>query len=220
MRAASDRIWLKAGKMKSANWISGTGRRPLTAAPIDAPTIIDSVSGVSSTRSPPNSSNSPSVARKTPPFLPTSSPSTTIDSSRRISSASVLADRLDHRHDGHGSALPAPSAGAPRAAVAHEARAVSTAGRPCAPVARRRRRSAGPWPDPDRPAPRPSRWRPRRPCASRRRCCRLGRLVEHARLAQLVAEARQRVARLLRLHLLGRRGTWSAGRPTSGPSAG
>ena len=42
MRAASDRIWLKAGKMKSANWISGTGRRPATAAPIETPTIIDS----------------------------------------------------------------------------------------------------------------------------------------------------------------------------------
>ena len=75
--------------MKSANWISATGRRPLTAAPIDAPTIIDSVSGVSITRSSPNSAHRPSVARKTPPFLPTSSPSTMTVSSRRISSASV-----------------------------------------------------------------------------------------------------------------------------------
>ena len=89
MRAASDRIWLKAGKMKSANWISGTGRKPATAAPIETPTIMDSVNGVSSTRSPPNSAYSPSVARKTPPFLPTSSPRTTIESSRRISDASV-----------------------------------------------------------------------------------------------------------------------------------
>ena len=75
--------------MKSANWISATGRRPLTAAPIEAPTIIDSVSGVSMTRSSPNSAHRPSVARKTPPFLPTSSPRTMTDASRRISSASV-----------------------------------------------------------------------------------------------------------------------------------
>src|SRR5688572_15825344 len=57
---------------------------------MDTPTIIDSLNGVSSTRSPPNSSYSPSVARKTPPFLPTSSPNTTIESSRRISSARVV----------------------------------------------------------------------------------------------------------------------------------
>ena len=56
IRAASDRIWFIAGKMKSANWISGTGRSPATAAPIETPTIIDSDSGVSRTRSPPNSS--------------------------------------------------------------------------------------------------------------------------------------------------------------------
>ena len=105
--------------MKSANWISATGRRPLTAAPIEAPTIIDSVSGVSITRSSPNSAHSPSVARKTPPFLPTSSPSTMTDSSRRISSASVVADRLDER-PGRPSvrrlgrvAAPSPTAGRP-----------------------------------------------------------------------------------------------------------
>jgi hypothetical protein len=54
--------------MKSANWISATGRRPLIDAPIDVPTICDSVRGVSMTRSSPNSDQSPSVARKTPPF--------------------------------------------------------------------------------------------------------------------------------------------------------
>ena len=53
MRAASETIWLNAGKMKSANWISATGRSPFIAAPIAAPTIIDSVSGVSMTRSSP-----------------------------------------------------------------------------------------------------------------------------------------------------------------------
>ena len=33
--------------MKSANWISAMGRSPLADAPIETPTIIDSVSGVS-----------------------------------------------------------------------------------------------------------------------------------------------------------------------------
>src|SRR6185369_3069853 len=75
--------------MKSANWISATGRRPFMAAPIEVPMIIDSVSGVSMTRSSPNSPYSPSVARKTPPLSPTSSPSTITASSRRISSARV-----------------------------------------------------------------------------------------------------------------------------------
>src|SRR6266508_1653025 len=74
MRAASDTIWLKAGKMKSANWISATGRSPLTAAPMAAPAMSDSLRGVSKTRSSPNSAWSPSVTRNTPPFLPTSSP--------------------------------------------------------------------------------------------------------------------------------------------------
>src|SRR5690349_7923434 len=71
--------------MKSLNWISGTGRSPYMAMPMAAPTIPASASGVSMTRSGPNSSMSPSVARKTPPNLPTSSPSTTTRGSRRIS---------------------------------------------------------------------------------------------------------------------------------------
>ena len=62
MRAASEMIWFIAGKMKSANWISATGSRPFAAAPIETPAIIDSVSGVSITRSSPNSAHSPSVA--------------------------------------------------------------------------------------------------------------------------------------------------------------
>src|SRR5512133_674357 len=53
--------------------------------PRAVPTIPPSVSGVSKTRSPPNSSCSPCVARKTPPNLPTSSPRTTTSGSRRIS---------------------------------------------------------------------------------------------------------------------------------------
>ena len=51
--------------------------------------ISDSDSGVSITRSSPNSAWSPSVARNTPPFSPTSSPRRMTASSRRISEASV-----------------------------------------------------------------------------------------------------------------------------------
>src|SRR3984893_4479273 len=84
--------------MKSANWISGTGFRPYIAIPMAAPMIPASASGVSITRSGPNSSIKPSVARKTPPNLPTSSPSTTTRGSRRISmrSASFTAWMMFH----------------------------------------------------------------------------------------------------------------------------
>src|SRR5579885_3643710 len=75
--------------MKSANWISATGRMPFSAAPIATPTIPSSASGVSITRPSPNRSRSPSVALKTPPFTPTSSPITSTRSSRPISAASV-----------------------------------------------------------------------------------------------------------------------------------
>ena len=44
------------------------------ASPIAVPMIPDSASGVSITRSSPKSFCSPSVTRKTPPSLPTSSP--------------------------------------------------------------------------------------------------------------------------------------------------
>ena len=50
MRLISLTIWLKAGYTKSANCISAIGRRPYTAAPIAAPAIMPSVSGVSRTR--------------------------------------------------------------------------------------------------------------------------------------------------------------------------
>src|SRR5438105_4047226 len=89
MRAASLTSWSNAGWMKSANWISATGISPLSAAPMATPTMHDSASGVSSTRSSPNLACRPSVARKTPPFLPTSSPSTQTRSSRSISSSSA-----------------------------------------------------------------------------------------------------------------------------------
>src|SRR3972149_5731138 len=38
-------IWFKAGKMKSANWISQIGRIPYKAAPIPTPTIASSATG-------------------------------------------------------------------------------------------------------------------------------------------------------------------------------
>ena len=53
--------------MKSANCISATGRMPMIAAPVHAPTIAVSASGASSTRQGPNSSWKPSVTLKAPP---------------------------------------------------------------------------------------------------------------------------------------------------------
>src|SRR5579872_1825368 len=60
--------------MKSANWISAIGRMPAIAAPTAIPTIDASASGVSMTRSRPNSSKNPAVMRKTFPRGPMSSP--------------------------------------------------------------------------------------------------------------------------------------------------
>src|SRR5437762_6320601 len=101
--------------MKSANWISAIGRIPFIDAPSETPTIIDSVRGVSITRSSPNSAHRPSVARKTPPFLPTSSPRMITDSSRRISSPSV--SRMASMNVFVAISAP-PSAGAGRAGAA------------------------------------------------------------------------------------------------------
>ena len=86
---------MKAGYTKSANCISAIGCRPYTAAPMAAPAIIPSVSGVSSTRRSPYFTHRPSVAPKTPPFLPTSSPMTMTRSSRSISSS--MAERMASR---------------------------------------------------------------------------------------------------------------------------
>jgi len=58
--------------------------------PIAVPMMPASASGVSITRSAPNSSYRPLVARNTPPNLPTSSPSTTTRWSVRICSCSAL----------------------------------------------------------------------------------------------------------------------------------
>src|SRR3989339_810640 len=75
--------------IKSTNSISATGRRPFIAIPIAIPRIPTSLSGVSITRSGPNRRSNPSVARKTPPSRPTSSPRTQTDGSRAISVASA-----------------------------------------------------------------------------------------------------------------------------------
>src|SRR5450755_4758701 len=55
--------------------------------PIDMPAIMPSASGVSCTRSLPNFSCNPAVARNTPPLIPMSSPSTTTVESCAISHA-------------------------------------------------------------------------------------------------------------------------------------
>jgi hypothetical protein len=81
--------------MKSENCISATGFIPSIAAPIEAPTIRFSASGVSRTRSAPNSSTNPSVTLNAPPKAPMSSPRQKTLSSRRISvrSPSEIASR-------------------------------------------------------------------------------------------------------------------------------
>lgn len=67
--------------------ISATGRIPVMAAPIAAPTMACSEMGVSHTRPGPNSLNSPAVVLNTPPASPMSSPRHTTAGSRRISRA-------------------------------------------------------------------------------------------------------------------------------------
>ena len=54
------------------NMTSATGRRPVSAAPLAAPTIADSVIGVSITRARPNSAASPAVTPNVPPAASTS----------------------------------------------------------------------------------------------------------------------------------------------------
>ena len=82
--------------MKSANCISAIGRIPFMAAPRAIPAMDASASGVSITRSSPNSSTNPSVARE-------DSPSTahvlTHDEDTVVPGkllAHAVTDRLDH----------------------------------------------------------------------------------------------------------------------------
>src|SRR5437868_7083527 len=62
---------------------------PYSARPTDVPMMPASASGVSTTRSAPKRSIRPSVARKTPPLRPTSSPSTRTRSSSVSATASA-----------------------------------------------------------------------------------------------------------------------------------
>ncbi len=71
--------------------ISTTGRVPVIAAPIAAPTTACSEIGVSHTRSGPNSLSSPAVVLNTPPASAMSRPTQTTVGSRRISRASPSA---------------------------------------------------------------------------------------------------------------------------------
>src|SRR5207253_6365221 len=63
---------------------------PAMASPSDAPMMLASASGVSTTRSLPNRSTRPLVVLNTPPSLPTSRPSTMTRGSASISSANAL----------------------------------------------------------------------------------------------------------------------------------
>src|SRR3989442_1814616 len=82
-------IWSIVGYMKPVNWISATGFRPAAAMPMATPAMAASASGVSTTRSAPKRACSPAVARKTPPFTPTSSPRTMTAGSCASSCASA-----------------------------------------------------------------------------------------------------------------------------------
>ena len=73
------------GYTKPSNCASATGFMPCAAMPTVRPAMVVSSSGVSITRWLPNSACRPAVARNTPPLTPTSSPSTTTESSARIS---------------------------------------------------------------------------------------------------------------------------------------
>src|SRR5688572_8312497 len=73
--------------MKSPNMISTTGRMPMIPPPNRTPASASSEIGVSTTRSGPKRSTSPSVTLKTPPAVATSSPMTTTAGSAASSSA-------------------------------------------------------------------------------------------------------------------------------------
>ncbi len=60
-------IWSKASSEKLIVMTSTIGRMPPTAAPIPAPTNVDSDSGVSRIRSGPNSSSMPMLTANAPP---------------------------------------------------------------------------------------------------------------------------------------------------------
>src|SRR5438093_4209976 len=75
--------------------------------PTHNPLISSSASGVSITRSPPKRCCSPAVARNTPPFTPTSSPSTTTSGSSCMARASARLTASTSVASGIGGKLPA-----------------------------------------------------------------------------------------------------------------
>src|SRR5260221_13026490 len=75
--------------MTPMSGMSPTGLRPCAAMPTHSPLINSSARGVSITRSAPNRCCRPTVARKTPPLTPTSSPSTTTLASSSMARASA-----------------------------------------------------------------------------------------------------------------------------------
>src|SRR5258708_23755347 len=81
--------WSMQGYMKPMNWISPTGLSPCAAMPTQTALIKSSDSGMSITRSGPKRCCRETVARNTPPFTPTSSPSTITLGSSCIARASA-----------------------------------------------------------------------------------------------------------------------------------
>ena len=84
-------IWSNAHEMKSANWNSTTGRRPISAAPQASPVKPDSAMGVSTTRRGLKRSSRPLVTLNAPPNWPTSSPIRNTSGSASISLARASA---------------------------------------------------------------------------------------------------------------------------------
>ena len=153
--------------MKSANWISGTGRRPFDGRAdrdaddhrlgqrrvqhaVAAELVVQPVGG---------EEDAALLAHVLAQHD---------DRRRRAASPRRASSRIDSmiRHDGHGqpSASGASGPPSPMNALACPQRVVHARR-----WRRRRRRAAAPWPDPGRAAPRPSRSRPRRPCVTRPR---------------------------------------------------
>src|SRR5690242_4484122 len=83
--------------MKSENWISSTGRMPVSAAPTAAPASPSSLMGVSITRSGPKRFRRSPDTPKAPPYTPTSSPNRNTRGSASIACAS--ASRIASAYD-------------------------------------------------------------------------------------------------------------------------
>ena len=77
-----------ASVTKSENWISSTGRMPVSAAPTAAPASPSSLIGVSITRSLPKRCTRSPDTPKAPPYTPTSSPKRNTRGSASIACAS------------------------------------------------------------------------------------------------------------------------------------